>query len=154
MSLSYIETLIKESFRSGELSQSDKEFILKEGETLGISSRIILELIEDHASMIFAQKKGVEQLAIEKAEASQARKIEFWNKMMRDLTVQWIRQNPQRILDREDYFPDICKQANKFEMDLVWVETWIEEIERQEQEIAGIKPNTLRKWLNKFPFLK
>jgi hypothetical protein len=46
MSLEVIELMIKEALRDGEISASEKETILKQGESFGISNETVIALID------------------------------------------------------------------------------------------------------------
>ena len=46
MSLEVIEIMIKESLRDGEISASEKETIVKQGESFGISKETVISMID------------------------------------------------------------------------------------------------------------
>lgn len=50
MSLEVIEIMIKESLRDGEISSTEKEEIVKTGESFGISKETILKMIDDEVN--------------------------------------------------------------------------------------------------------
>jgi len=60
MSLEVIEMMIKESLRDGEISASERETLVKQGESFGISKETVLGLIEEKLNEI-KKKKEKEQ---------------------------------------------------------------------------------------------
>ena len=60
MSLEVIEMMIKESLRDGEISASERETIVKQGESLGISKEIIINLMDETVNKEERKKREAE----------------------------------------------------------------------------------------------
>ena len=71
MSLEVIEIMIKESFRDGEISASEKEAIVNTGESFGISKETVISMIDaevDKFNIKVLQESKKKQVEEEKKE--------------------------------------------------------------------------------------
>lgn len=156
MSLEVIELMIKESLRDGEISSSEQETILQQGELMGISKDTVLSLINaeisKHHERITNERTSLEKKAADDKAKEIQRKRDLWDQIFRELVIKWIRNSPNRVLNRKDYMADIREEADKMKIDYEWLDSWIKEVEKKEQEIAGIKPTLFGKLREKFNF--
>ena len=73
MSLEVIEIMIKESLRDGEISASEKETIVKQGESFGISKETVISMIDAEVDKLNIK---VSQESMQKQEEEARKEIE------------------------------------------------------------------------------
>jgi hypothetical protein len=143
MSATIIEMLIQEAVRDGNLSQTEKESIYKEAEALGFSKALVDSLIDDCMTKMRTNEAEKAELEKNRKEKDQNRKYELWDFTYQKLVREWINKSPKRILDKKDYLPDLRREASDKKIEFSWLDNWIEKLEKEEQDIAGIKSQSI-----------
>jgi hypothetical protein len=139
MSATIIEMLIKEAVRDGNLSQTERESIYKEAEALGSSRALVDTLIDDCLTSINAKEAEKAEMEKKRRDKDENRKYELWDLTFQKLVREWINKSPKRLLDKKDYLSDLRREASNKKIEFGWLDNWIEKLEKEEQEIAGIK---------------
>jgi hypothetical protein len=83
------------------------------------------------------------ELEKNRKEKDQNRKYELWDFTYQKLVREWINKSPKRILDKKDYLPDLRREASDKKIEFSWLDNWIEKLEKEEQDIAGIKSQSI-----------
>lgn len=139
MSATIIEMLIQEAVRDGNLSQAERESIYKEAEALGSSRALVDTLIEDYLTRMNVKEAEKAEMEKNRREKDENRKYELWDFTFQKLVREWINKSPKKMLDKKDYLPDLRREASNKKIEFGWLDNWIEKLEKEEQEIAGIK---------------
>jgi hypothetical protein len=139
MSATIIEMLIQEAVRDGNLSQAERESIYKEAEALGSSRALVDTLIEDYLTRMNVKEAEKAEMEKNRREKDENRKYELWDSTFQKLVREWINKSPKKMLDKKDYLPDLRREASNKKIEFGWLDNWIEKLEKEEQEIAGIK---------------
>lgn len=148
MSIEVIELMIKESLRDGVISENEKVTILQEAEAFGISKNIVESILDEQKKLsekIKNDKLEKDRLEIERKENL---RFEIWDMTFKEMVKKWIRKSDKRVLAK-DYIIDLRIEAEKSKIEFKWLDNWIEELEKSEQSIAGIKKGFFSKFFGK-----
>lgn len=85
MSLEVIEMMIKESLRDGEISASERETLVKQGESFGISKETVSSMIESEINK-HQERKSIDKK--QKQEEDESREREKMKKEISDITLE------------------------------------------------------------------